>query len=292
MPDLVKLQENKQKIISVIKLRGPSFPARISRETGISPLFVSAFLAELVSDKKLKISDMKIGSSPLYFTEGQESSLEKFIDYLNPKEKEAFLKLKQSQILQDDKQEPAIRVTLRKLKDFALPVTVRIDSQTKLFWKYFLIPNDQTKQKIQEALTGKSQETIKKQVQQRLEQDAKKPQIIRKQTKTKPVQTSEFVNLIKDYLSARDIEILEEISSKKKEFISKIRLDEAFGKQEYFLIAKDKRKITINDLTIALQNAQTQKMPSLLLSPGEPDKKAQEYLKEWRNLIKFEKIKL
>lgn len=294
MPDLVKLQENKQKIISTIKLRGPSFPTRISRETGISPLFVSAFLAELVSEKKLHISNMKIGSSPLYFIEGQEHTLEKFMDYLNPREKEAFLKLKDSQILQDDQQDPVIRVALRKLKDFALPVTVRVDGETKLFWKYFLIPRDQTKAKIEELVTGKTRKKIyKKEVKEEINSKTKEGEVLIQKPKiSKPKQPSEFANNIKSYLAAKDIEILQEISSKKREFISKVRTDTHFGKQEYFLIAKDKKKITTNDLTIALQHAQTNKMPSLFLSSGEPDKKAQEHLKEWRNLIKFEQIKL
>jgi len=293
MPDLVKLQENKQKIISTIKERGPSFPTRISRETGISPLFVSAFLAELVSEKKLRISNMKIGSSPLYFIEGQENTLEKFMDYLDPREKEAFLKLKDSQILQDDQQDPVIRVVLRKLKDFALPVTVRIDGETKLFWRYFLLPYNQTKAKIEELVTRKTQKIPEKETKEEHNSQIKEKEIPTQKPKTsKPKQPSEFANNIKSYLAAKDIEILQEISSKKREFISKVRTDTHFGKQEYFLIAKDKKKITTNDLTIALQHAQTNKMPSLFLSPGEPDKKAQEHLKEWRNLIKFEQIKI
>ena len=73
-----KLQEKKEKIILVINSIGPSYPSRIARETGIDPLFVSAFLAELVSDKKLKVSNMKVGSSPLYLIPGQEPLLENF----------------------------------------------------------------------------------------------------------------------------------------------------------------------------------------------------------------------
>jgi hypothetical protein len=65
-----------------------------------------------------------------------------------------------------------------------------------------------------------------------------------------------------------------------------------FGKQEYYLVAKDKKKISETDLVFALQKAQEIKMPALIMTPGDLDKKAQEYHKSWKNIIKFEKVKL
>ena len=103
-------------------------------------------------------------------------------------------------------------------------------------------------------------------------------------------QESEFVINVKDYLRAKDIEITEIISEKKKEFEAKIRIDTMFGKQEYYLTAKDKKNITDNDLVFALQKAQTKKMPASVMSTGEMNKKAKEHIRQWNNLIKFEKL--
>ena len=296
MPDLQKLNDNKEKIISIIRERGPSYPGKIAKETRISPLFVSAFLAELVSDRKLKISNMKIGSSPIYFIIGQENQLENFIEHLNSKEKEAFQLLKDSQILDDEKQSPAIRVALRKIKDFSIPLNVRINGEKKLFWKFFSLSEEETKTKIQNSLNRKEKSVYGKE--KKFEKEKPAEELIKLEEKSikkipeKKPDKNEFSNLIKNYLSEKDIEILEEISSKKKELISKVRIDTLFGKQEFLMIAKDKKKINTNDLTIALQNSQTEKMLSLVFSPGELDKKAKEYLKDWKNLIKFEQIKL
>ena len=74
--------------------------------------------------------------------------------------------------------------------------------------------------------------------------------------------------------------------------IAKIRIDTPLGKQEIYLIAKDKKKVTEDDITVALQKAQAEKMTSLIISPGEIEKKSIPYLKEWRNLVKFEKVNL
>jgi len=294
MPDMQRLNMNKERIISTINLKGPSFPTRISRDVNISPLFVSALLAELVSEKKLKLSNMKVGSSPIYLLPGQEQQLESFSEYLNTREKEAFNILKENEILEDQAQIPPIRVALRAIKDFGIPVTVKINGETRLFWKFFLISNDTAKEKIQELIQEKKpfpKKEIKEKPVDEFSQQAAVEEPITKTNALKPKQEHEFPKLIQSYLTSKDIEILEAISSKKKEFISKIRTDIQFGKQEYYLISKDKKRITSSDLTIAIQTAQSEKMPAFFLSPGELDKKAKEYLQLWRNLIKFERVK-
>jgi len=292
MVDMQKLQENKKKIVSLIKHAGPSFPTRISRTTGVNPLIVSAFLSELVSEKQLKISHLKVGSSPLYFISEQEPELQKFIEHLNVREKEAFSLLKDSKILEDEKQPPAIRVALRHIKDFAQPLEVRINNQTRLFWKFFLISNEETKSKIKEILAKKTQvseiDKTKKEVQNKKEPSQIFDKILPEKEKTP---NYSFSDSLKKYLSEKNIKIMENISSKKKEFISKIKINTHFGKQMYYLIAKNKKKITEIDLTLALHKAQAEKMMCLFLSNGELNKKSKEYLSEWENLLKFEQIK-
>ena len=93
--------ELKEKILSTFKQRGPSLPVHIAGATGLSILFASAFLSELFSEKKIKISHMKVGSSPIYFLPGQEHLLENFSQYIKGKEKETFLLLKEKKILKD-----------------------------------------------------------------------------------------------------------------------------------------------------------------------------------------------
>jgi len=80
----------KGNILSILKQRGPSLPVHIARETSLSILFASAFLSELLSERKIKISNMRVGSSPIYYILGQENQLENFSLHLNNKEKEAF----------------------------------------------------------------------------------------------------------------------------------------------------------------------------------------------------------
>jgi hypothetical protein len=134
----------REKILSILRMKGPTIPVYISQEIGISMLFTSAFLSELLSDKLIKISNMRIGNSPIYFITGQEPQLEKFAHYLKSKEKDAFLLLQERKFLKDSEQSPAIRVALRSIKDFAF----HFRKNNEIFWRYFTASESEFKQEI------------------------------------------------------------------------------------------------------------------------------------------------
>ncbi len=155
--DSNNIQDARVKIVEILKQRGPSLPVHVSSQIGLEMLFASAFLSELASDKTVKISKMKVGGSPLYFLPGQETQLEKFYTYLPGKEKEAFELLRSRKMLVDQDLEPAIRVALRNLKDFAVPLVSPKDTK-KLLWKFHSV-NDEEVFSLNEA-NKPQQETI------------------------------------------------------------------------------------------------------------------------------------
>jgi hypothetical protein len=134
----------REKILSILRMKGPTIPVYISQEIGTSMLFTSAFLSELLSDKLVKISNMRVGNSPIYFIAGQEPQLEKFAHYLKSKEKEAFLLLQENKFLKDSEQSPAIRVALRSIKDFAF----HFRKNNEIFWRYLTSSESELKHEI------------------------------------------------------------------------------------------------------------------------------------------------
>jgi hypothetical protein len=273
------LQQIRNKIVSILKLKGPSLPVQISREIGIEALFTSALLSELASEKTIKISSMKVGNSPLYFLAGQEPQLEKFSSYLPQKEKEAYLLVKKKKMLQDSKQLPAIRVALRNIKDFAFPLLINTPQGEELFWRFYSLSEEEAREKLR----PKRPET----------EISKKEKPILELKETKPKKRKEksaFVNKIISDIEAANIEILEEKEFKKREYIATVRINSDIGKLSFLVIAKDKKRISENDLTLALQKSQTEKLPILFLSPGELNKKALAYLEQHSGLIKFKRI--
>lgn len=123
----------KESIIESIRRNGPSLPVHVAKEIETSMLFTSAFLSELLSEQKIVMSHMKVGSSPVYLIKGQEEGLEKYAEqHLKSKEKEAYKLLKEKGFLEDEKEPPPIRVALRAIKDFAFP----FEKNGKIIWKY------------------------------------------------------------------------------------------------------------------------------------------------------------
>lgn len=285
--------ELKEKIILVFKKRGPSLPVHVARETGLSILFASAFLSELLAERRIKMSNLRVGSSPVYFIHGQEIMLEKFSEYLKSKEKEAFLFLKEKKFLKDSEQEPAIRVALRAIKDFAIPFKIKENLPKKfsgpqnssnfgeneeIYWRYFSIPEKEFKGPI-----IKEKKPIKIEEKQSNLGVSEKSKTQRKKTKEK----SDFTIKILDFLKMRNIELIEEIESKKKEFLGIAKMNTSFGDMEILIIAKDKKKITKNDIELALQKNSVYKRIVLFVSTGEINEKTREFLEEYKHIIKF-----
>ena len=144
---MIDVQEVKQKILKLLDEKGPSLPMHLSKDVQLSTIFTSAILAELIHEKKVILSKLRIGSSHLYLLPGQEKKLEDFSDNLGGMEKDAFLILREKKVLEDEKQTPAIRVALRAIKDFATPLRY----QEKIIWKYTFSPNEE----IQEILKNR-----------------------------------------------------------------------------------------------------------------------------------------
>ncbi|MEK6925038.1 MAG: hypothetical protein AABW71_02260 [Nanoarchaeota archaeon] len=292
MPDMQKVLQTKSKILEVIQQRGPEFPVRVASTIGQNNIFTAAFMSELVGEQKLKLSNMRVGGSPLYYIQGQEEQLQKYTEYLNHKEREAFKLLKEKEILQDSEQEPAIRVALRSIKDFAVPIKIIDNNQEKIFWKIHTLSNEKAKEIIEKIVNPKVEvkQVVKEEIKQEkiLEQIKTEDPVIMKEVKKEI--SSAFLDKIRKTLGDKDYAITKEILAKKKEFIARIKVNTNFGHQELYLVAKDKKKITLEDIVNTLQKAQAEKMPALIISPGEIDKKALDYYKEWSNLIKHQKI--
>ena len=79
---------------------------------------------------------------------------------------------------------------------------------------------------------------------------------------------------------------------KKKEATLRVEINTELGIIEFLAVYKEKKKVNEVDLALALQKAQNERLPCLFISEGEINKKGQEYLEKWKNLIKYQKIKL
>ena len=273
----------KNKIVSIIQVRGPCLPVHIAKEIGMNILFTSAFLSELLSEKKIKISNMRIGSSKLHFISGQEPQLENFSEHLKSKERDAFELLKQKKYLKDSEVEPAIRVALRSIKDFAIPV----QRNNEIIWRYFTFPESQIPKPEPPKPQQKPQSSFKEKVLNIFEKPKQKPRTkTTKKPRTSQKKNEKFFNKIKDYLSSQQIEIIGIEGFSKSDLILKVRKESV----NRLLIAYNKKRVTEADIIKASKKAQETGLPYIILSLGEPLKKTTNLIEALKNLTGIEKV--
>ncbi len=167
---------NHDQVLALLKERGPLLPIHIKQELGGDTMLIGALLTEL-STKGVKVTSVKRGGSPFYYTLEYKEALEELAIHLNEKDKRTFDLLKERKVLNDSTQTPLVRVSLRNIKDYAIPLTVNFQNQKMIFWKYFLISNEEAQQLIKKMLV--------KQVPNVKVKEEKKPPAVEKKDETK-----------------------------------------------------------------------------------------------------------
>jgi len=308
---MINVEEIKVRITEFLAQKGPALPIHLSREISLSPMFSSAILAELANEKKVKISNMKIGSSPLYFLPGDEQKLESFAESnFSGFEKSAFLKLKQNKFLEDEKQESAIRVALRSIRDFAFPFKF----QGKIFWKYSFIPDEEIEKILfahkmpagHEKAEVLEKQVLEKQIPEKREiggeEDKKEISLDKKEIepifdkkerrlRKKPAKKKKspaFLEKVKLFLEKEGIRIISTESSDKAKVSARIEVNS----RQYFLTAYNKKKVTERDILKAYKKASEFSLPSYILATGEQAKKISELVDACKSLFKIGKIEI
>jgi hypothetical protein len=309
---MIDVGEIKRKIIDFINQNGPTLPISIVKFLGLEPVFVSAILAELSNEKRIKTTQLKVGSSCLYYLEGQENLLEEKAEfYLKGVEKEAFLFLKKNKILLDEEQTPVFRVAFRNLRDFAFS----FNQDNKIYWKYFLIDKDLLEKYFQEEnkpieneklnkeiIEDKKDEEkiIEEEIRNNEENNLTKENIEQKnliedltlkdKIKEKKIIKSSFLDEIRLFLNKKEIILKEVLDDSKYEINALIIINSILGDLNYRLIAKNKKSVSDSDLLTAFQKSSNEKYPLYLLINGKLTKKAKEVFEEYKNLILIDNL--
>lgn len=134
---------DKEQVLQMVKMKGFVVPSDLVRQFHVDTFIMGAVLSDLVHDKKLGVSTVKMGSSPVYYAPEQKEKLLDLVKYLNEKDKATFSLLQKQKVLSDTEQTPLVRVSLRTLKDYAKPIEVTANGETKLFWKWYLATDEE-----------------------------------------------------------------------------------------------------------------------------------------------------
>ncbi|HLD06562.1 MAG TPA: restriction endonuclease [Candidatus Nanoarchaeia archaeon] len=306
---------DRDKVLQIVKQRGPVLPVQISKEINTNVYFASAMLSELVSAKKIQFSHAKFGGSPFYYVPGQEEKLQQLYDQLPSKEKQAFDLLKKEQVVHDRGLDPGLRVAFRQMHDFAQPVEATVHGRTEIFWGWYLCSPDEIHQRLQQiaeripgppqpeqqpaapapkpapeapaAAPESSHEGLREELLQQLREEMKKElkkaappsdrEQLREMKRKEEDEKDAFLDRIRKYLQKKEIQVLEyQIIKRNSEADLVLSVPSSLGAAIYFCKARNKKTVTEADLQAALLAAQSRKLPSLLITTGELTKRAKE----------------
>ena len=304
----------REDVMRVIRQYGPLQPLEVKRKLGKGETtMIGAVLSELAHNNRVAITDMKRGSSPFYYDPSNPASLERVAEYLGEKDRRTYALLKEKKVIYASTVEPLTRVSLANIKDFSKPFRYVIDGEERLFFRYFLVSEEDATKMVAEALKPQpEQKTVTKPVPAQVEQaknveDAsevvgttskappkktqhpKKPVQNVKPVARKPVEAQTtleekpeppddpFYKRVARFCKKKEIKIKEwKVIRKNGEIDFVVSMPTSVGRAEYFIKAKSKKKSNDGDIAAALLAGQMRRLPTIYLTTGEVTKKAKE----------------
>ncbi len=288
-----------EKILEIVKQKGPVQPARVARELKTTILIASACLAELAEKNMVRASYLKIGGLPLYFCAGQEDKLEDFVEKLSEKERTVFWLLKGKKVLFESELEASQKNILQHLKDFAEPIEIKNNGKNEKAWKWHLVTESElnlfesekakdVKKLVKEILEEPSEQDSSKLLD---ELNIKKIDAEQKKDKRKPAlgkeKNSDFLIKVENYLKKNNIEVVEKTivkNNRDADFV--VKIPTPVGSVSYYCKAKSKKIYNDSDISTVFVNGQLRKLPVLFLVSGDLSKKAKAFLQnpEFKNI--------
>jgi len=273
--------EYREKVLALVK-ESPKLPTQIAKALSTDSILAGAMLAEMVAKGLLKISKLNVGSSPLYFLPGNEAQLLQFTKNLNEKDRRAVELLEKEKVINEADADPLTRVSLQKVKDFAMPLIVTHEGKEARMWKWFLLSQEEAEEIIRGKLSpempappepAKEPTPVQEEEQKQLESTPKKK--VKKSVKKKTTK-NDFWETIEKYLTQNNIKLVEKTMLKKTEYDLLIEVPSAVGTMTCYAKARCKKKVTDGDVSAAYVQGQIRKLPVILLIDGELTKAAKE----------------
>jgi Mn-dependent DtxR family transcriptional regulator len=138
--------------IKLLTGQHPVQPQFVARELSTNSMLASAMLSEMSEKGLLKVSSLKVGSSPLYYDPAHPEHLLDYVQSLNEKDRRTVALLQDKGVLRDNALDALTRVSLRNIKDFAKQLDVSIDGNREVFWKFYLLTDEQAAERIKAML--------------------------------------------------------------------------------------------------------------------------------------------
>jgi hypothetical protein len=168
----------KDNLLRFVKQKKYVIPSDVSSEFETSTMIASAALSELAKDGSVKITHLKLSSSPYYYDKTQKEAIQDLADkHFSGHDLNLYKKLKESQILNSNSLSAAEQLATIKIRDFGIPLEIETNGKTLKFWVWYLRDLDETTKQIKEYLLG---DTTSKET--KVKEEVKKPSVKKEET--------------------------------------------------------------------------------------------------------------
>lgn len=292
------MEDIRARALSCVERFGPLLPIQIAKELSTNLLFSGAILSELVSRKSILVTNVKKGGSPFYYVRGQEEKLQNLSGNLGAKEKEIYNLIKGNLVLMDNDLEPWQRVAIREIKDFALKVVYDFNENSYVFWKWYLLSEQEAISLIKEGieLDNPVENSVTSGVKE--EEFADEKEVI-EETKPENLIVSKVKEEIKEDLNEKILNYFKDnnikligshIVRKNTEINYEVEISSNIGTLKYLAKFKNKKLINDKDLNNALNEGVNLGIPVILFSNGMLNKKGREFLAKKSTYIMFKQL--
>jgi flagellar biosynthesis GTPase FlhF len=189
----------KDNLLKFVAQKKAVTPTDVAETFQTTTMIGSAALSELAKDNHVKISYLKLGSTPYYYDPRQKECLIALGEAQYSKyEKETFNRLRTQEIIPEAAMSVQERVAVLQLKDFAIPLSVTHEGAEIKFWVWYLRNVEQTKKEIMNYLNNQAEEEKKEQKRKEDEEHKKeieekrKEEELKKQAKQKNAMSEEL----------------------------------------------------------------------------------------------------
>ena len=143
----------KDNLIKFVKQQKTVTPTDVAKEFDTTTMIASATLSELVKEKLILITHLKLSSSPYYYDPKQKQCLyELGLKHYSGYDKEIMEKLKKLQVLNVNSLNIQEALAIERIKDLAKVLEIEYNGKKLKFYVWYLRDMEETKKQILDAI--------------------------------------------------------------------------------------------------------------------------------------------
>jgi len=279
---------NKVDAVFEIVKQGPVLPIEVATKLNLDSFTAKALLDYLFDNKKVKITEQKVGDASIYFVPGHELAAEaKLKALLNIKPKVGnFATEPIAQTPDLEKKRAEFLQRLKEIEEREKKVQERSQeqSQVKTFEAVQIAPKAEIEPE-KENIDSSAQRDLQSEIVPREE----KIEIAKiKETKEKE---SNLIEAAIAWLNTIHANVLQkELRKKGKEALLKVLIESSLGILPLLVFVLNKKSISEAELSLVYAESVRKACPALILAKGKLTKSASSYLKEIEGFIKFKQL--